>query len=1122
MPSFDGGLFGLGFGSPDNTEAEPDITKLSDALNNIDNKIYDGIIERIQEPAKILGDLDTKVTDRISKEADIPVESVKMVDRFITNSTGQKVEELSNAVGKLNVLARERGIDLTALANEGLKNPVGGGLVENIRGKTRRGGPLWEKPPVRPAPFLEQGQLFEHFEAWLDANGFKWEHFPFEVLPGGVDIHITPLPITGIKPFVFNENVPIPGQEDPFPGLVEQPFPGEEPPVMVEPLEDEDPFIRPQPRPGPGVGDTPIEITEGWPEGVPLFDPSLTEDTQLPWITPAPITQEQPITLPDGDGCTICQQPVCICQQPEGGEYHITEEQNIVGDTVNNYYESVENLVNVMGQEFQELPEEPPAPEWCAYCNNDEGRLIVLKKTPNTPVPVPPGFTLIACGSTAAEALIASKDQCITVLDTLHGKAGAIDLFDPLGLCDLHSYAPGGKPIVNVDPFLQNNPISAILGWGSSTEQSLGTKILTELGRFHPIGQIFRVIFNLFAYTASGVQKTTDELMRPYFTAGTAMPGMLTARLIIGVLEQWLSTDFGKFKQPLVYATDAMSPQLFPDAQQAQAAYIAGDIDPKTYRLWVQQNDYCWEPWRRLDNAARTKLAPLTALTAKWRNLISPAQYEGELKNAGYMYPWQREAIEGANKFVPPITDLIRFMVRDVFDPAVRDIYAPDTDFNNKWNKMSPKYGDMQGISSEIAELYWRAHWIIPSTGQLYDIYHRNRTKDQSDPKTFTLPKLKEALRINDNNPYFLPYLIERSHHLLTRVDVRRAYRLGAITIDEVLENYIKRGYTDRAAKALQDYAKEDKIQFLLGRKEVKLLRDGAISFDKFRDSMRRYDPNAEQLSYIIDLVSLEREGVVRKKCLKALEKQYQIGTYTAEEVVEQLDDMGYEPEEVGFILDGFNCYVKARGKTLSAAKICKMYKQHLFNAAEFRERLENIGYNPDDAWLLLMSCEEEIDAKDEKDKAKALKDKERKEEKEAKDAAREEKKEKRKNLVLINNRAKRAKAENRREIRILKVITNLARCAELDLDDSGQAVRDALVQIQFIYDFTSEERTSILERTVERCIPKTIEEFTERWKELADEMFKLEPLDLNHVGNTISPNIIDTTEGEGNNGTVR
>ena len=168
------------------------------------------------------------------------------------------------------------------------------------------------------------------------------------------------------------------------------------------------------------------------------------------------------------------------------------------------------------------------------------------------------------------------------------------------------------------------------------------------------------------------------------------------------------------------------------------------------------------------------------------------------------------------------------------------------------------------------------------------------------------------------------------------------------------------------------------------------------------------------------------------------------------------------------------------------------------------------------------MSCEEEIDAKDEKDKAKALKDKERKEEKEAKDAAREEKKEKRKNLVLINNRAKRAKAENRREIRILKVITNLARCAELDLDDSGQAVRDALVQIQFIYDFTSEERTSILERTVERCIPKTIEEFTERWKELADEMFKLEPLDLNHVGNTISPNIIDTTEGEGNNGTVR
>ena len=55
------------------------------------------------------------------------------------------------------------------------------------------------------------------------------------------------------------------------------------------------------------------------------------------------------------------------------------------------------------------------------------------------------------------------------------------------------------------------------------------------------------------------------------------------------------------------------------------------------------------------------------------------------------------------------------------------------------------------------------------------------------------------------------------------------------------------------------------------------------------------------------------------------------------------------------------------------------------------------------------------------------------------------------------------------------------------------------MLQINFIYNFTSEERVSLLERTVERCVPKDIEEFNLRWKELADEMVSLEPLDLNH-----------------------
>ena len=81
------------------------------------------------------------------------------------------------------------------------------------------------------------------------------------------------------------------------------------------------------------------------------------------------------------------------------------------------------------------------------------------------------------------------------------------------------------------------------------------------------------------------------KFLQSYAGAGIEFSSAMIGRIVIGVLESWVSADFGKFKQPFVYKSDATVPSLFPSADQATNAYIAGVIDKSTWELWVQMNN---------------------------------------------------------------------------------------------------------------------------------------------------------------------------------------------------------------------------------------------------------------------------------------------------------------------------------------------------------------------------------------------------------------------------------------------------------------------------------------------------------------------------------------------------
>lgn len=189
---------------------------------------------------------------------------------------------------------------------------------------------------------------------------------------------------------------------------------------------------------------------------------------------------------------------------------------------------------------------------------------------------------------------------------------------------------------------------------------------------------------------------------------------------------------------------------------------------------------------------------------------------------------WQR---------LPGLGDLITMETRDVFplDPEreadwiketeeygqwLRDVYTPDrikewledptediTDAAAADTKFGPqsfaswflgarkRYTDAyeavarsEGVESFWAMKYWESHWQLPSWRMARWLLWRS-------PKV-TPEMFKTILAWQDYPPALLDAITDASYQPLTRVDVRRMYADGVLTLDEVFRAYLDEGYS--------------------------------------------------------------------------------------------------------------------------------------------------------------------------------------------------------------------------------------------------------------------------------------------------------------------------------------
>lgn len=191
-------------------------------------------------------------------------------------------------------------------------------------------------------------------------------------------------------------------------------------------------------------------------------------------------------------------------------------------------------------------------------------------------------------------------------------------------------------------------------------------------------------------------------------------------------------------------------------------------------------------------NGVETPLNVEQAINALHRGIIDDASYNRYLLRQAYNET-DAEIIRSLGEVRPSVQDLVSMSVRDVFSPEVVSEFGLFDELPEEFVSEAGK----SGLSPEWAEKYWGAHWRVPSANQGFEMLHRSIiTDDQMD---LLLKQLDVA-------PFWRDKFKQMAYRPVTRVDIRRMYKLGVIDENNVTRRHLDLGYSPDDAELMTQF----------------------------------------------------------------------------------------------------------------------------------------------------------------------------------------------------------------------------------------------------------------------------------------------------------------------------
>lgn len=564
------------------------------------------------------------------------------------------------------------------------------------------------------------------------------------------------------------------------------------------------------------------------------------------------------------------------------------------------------------------------------YDNETQAILTAQQCKPQPPTPTssqPPVINNLAGG------IWCSLDVCETIAAIDAGETvGDIDLPTWLqpALISGAAYVPANDQSIAGLPFAIRYPVA-----------------LLKAAVYYPVSWIGAFLRG-FACPASGVPEVVYSL-----NLYRAVVGFL-GRFVGGVADDALIEP----EQTVHY----LCPQRIPTSAEADAAYLTDSIDASLWQCWVRANNDCDIPRQKIIDSKRSRLGVNEQIALYRRGLIDEETYNANIRQLGFLEPEQASQYYALSQQVPPVSELIRMMVRDVADEGLVQQFGMDDLFVDKWTGQLRDWGFSQGITDTFARYEWRAHWTIPSPGQLYEMYHRFRGLNPDDPRYVDESIITTALQQQDMLPYWIPRYLGISFRPLTRIDAGRAYEVGVLPPTALRTAYTDLGYSDENADTLVQFKRRQVAVRIRSLPIVTMYRKKLLNRTAVYESLLSQNYEPDSINSALDYAAMLSASETTAKCVSSTRKRYLLGEVNTAALQGILVGYGLDTEQAISTATAWECERAARGKLAPAEKLCRWFKSGIITQGDYINRLINLGWTGQDVQNHVDQCQKEID----------------------------------------------------------------------------------------------------------------------------------------------------------------
>lgn len=310
---------------------------------------------------------------------------------------------------------------------------------------------------------------------------------------------------------------------------------------------------------------------------------------------------------------------------------------------------------------------------------------------------------------------------------------------------------------------------------------------------------------------------------------------------------------------------------------------------------------------------------------------------------------------------IPTPADLVRFMVRDIYDPAVVLRDKLDDEFTDKIQNAPYK---QVGIDVDTLKQYWMAHWQLPSPSMLYEMMHRGIIDDV---------KLTQALKQADWAPGWIDNLKAISFIVPGRIDVRRMWAAGVITDrPSLVRRYQDMGYSPTDADTLatfterlkvqSDEAEAERTRAPIVRAVVQQYARRATDYDAASGMLTGLGLSADRAAFLLQEGDFTRAQDREKRITDAIGRDYVKGFLSRDDAWSRLEGYEFGDTEIGQWFESWDVdrelaewsEERRHERDLSKSEVLKAYAERLITSADAAANLARLGYDSNEISTLV------------------------------------------------------------------------------------------------------------------------------------------------------------------------